>query len=70
MKIYITGATGFVGMNLVEYYKDHEVIQHKRTTDIGANLDYYKPDVSINCAAEIYIQASCGNQMCLWYMTV
>ena len=54
MKIYITGATGFVGMNLVEYYKDHEVIQHKRTTDIGANLDYYKPDVIINCAAEIY----------------
>lgn len=54
MKIFITGSTGFVGRNLVEYYKDHEVFEHKRYMDLGAKLEYFKPDLIINCAAEIY----------------
>jgi nucleoside-diphosphate-sugar epimerase len=54
MKIFITGTTGFVGANLVEFYKDHEIYVYRRGTDIRANLDYFKPDVIINCAAEIY----------------
>jgi len=54
MKIFITGSTGFVGRNLVEYYKEHEVFEHKRYMDVRAKLEYFKPDVIINCAAEIY----------------
>lgn len=54
MKIFITGSTGFIGQNLVEYYKGHEVFEHKRYMDLLAKLDYFKPDVIINCAADIY----------------
>jgi nucleoside-diphosphate-sugar epimerase len=54
MKIFITGATGFIGQNLVEFYKGHEIFEHKRYMDPLAKLEYFKPDVIINCAAEIY----------------
>ena len=54
MKIYIIGSTGFIGKNLVEYYKDHTIYQHRRTVDLIAQLDLFKPDLIINCAAEIY----------------
>lgn len=54
MKIFITGSTGFVGQNLVKFYKDHEVFEHKRYMDLPAKLDYFKPDLIINCAADIY----------------
>jgi nucleoside-diphosphate-sugar epimerase len=54
MKIFITGSTGFIGQNLIQYYKDHEIFEHKRYMDMGAKLDYFRPDVIINCAADIY----------------
>lgn len=54
MKIFITGSTGFIGQNLVQFYKDHDIFEFKRYMDIGAKLDYFKPDLIINCAAEIY----------------
>lgn len=54
MKIFITGSTGFIGQHLVEYYKDHNVYEHKRYMDLSAKLDYFKPDLIINCAADIY----------------
>jgi nucleoside-diphosphate-sugar epimerase len=54
MKIFITGTTGFIGKNLIEYYKDHNVFEHKRYMDLPAKLDYFKPEVIINCAADIY----------------
>jgi nucleoside-diphosphate-sugar epimerase len=54
MKIFITGSTGFVGKNLVEYYRDYEVFAHTRAMDIRESLEYFKPDIIINCAAELY----------------
>jgi len=56
MKVYITGATGFVGLNLVDFYRvrGKVVIAHERDQDITKQLRKYKPDVIINCAAEIY----------------
>jgi nucleoside-diphosphate-sugar epimerase len=66
MKIFITGSTGFVGRNLIEYYKDHEVFEHKRYMDLGAKLEYFKPDLIINCAAEIYDPAEMWIPNVLW----
>lgn len=54
MKIYITGANGFIGKNLIEFYKDHTILKHQRNTDIQAQCDWFKPDVIFHCAAEIY----------------
>jgi len=54
MKIYVLGSTGFIGQNLVKRYCNEEVFEHKRYFDLLAKLDYFKPDVIINCAAEIY----------------
>ena len=56
MKIFITGATGFVGQNLVEYYtqRGHEVYAFKRNEHLYECLHQFKPDAIINSAAEIY----------------
>jgi nucleoside-diphosphate-sugar epimerase len=54
MKIFITGGQGFIGHNLLEFYKDHTIFEHYRYMDVGAKLDYFKPDLIIHCAAEIY----------------
>lgn len=66
MKIFITGTTGFVGQNLVDFYKDHEVFEHKRYMDVGGKLDYFKPDAIINCAAEIYKAEDMFTPNVLW----
>lgn len=56
MKIFITGATGFVGQNLVDYYsrRGHEVYAFRREEDLSNKLRYFTPDVIVNSAAEIY----------------
>lgn len=54
MKIFLTGTQGFIGRNLLEFYHGHEIFEHRRYMDIGAKLDYFKPDLIIHCAAEIY----------------
>ena len=56
MRVYITGATGFVGSNLADYYytRGHIVKSHIRSKDITAELGHFQPDVVVNCAAEIY----------------
>lgn len=56
MKILITGATGFVGQNLVEYYasRGHEIYAFCRDENLKQCLSNFQPDVVINSAAEIY----------------
>ena len=56
MKIFITGATGFVGQNLVDYYaqRGHEIYAFKRDEHLYECLHKFKPDAIINSAAEIY----------------
>lgn len=56
MKIFITGSSGFIGRHIVKFYQDqgHEVFEHRRYMDVGGKLCYFKPDLIINCAAEIY----------------
>lgn len=66
MKIFITGTTGFIGQNLVKFYSDHDIFEHRRYMDVGAKLDYFKPDLIINCAAEIYNAADMFVPNVLW----
>jgi len=56
MKIFITGATGFIGGNLQKFYQaqQHEILAYTRYQDLLTELDWFKPNLIINCAAEIY----------------
>lgn len=54
MKISISGTNGFIGKNLVEYYKDHSIQKINREDNVYQSLDYFKPDLILHCAAEIY----------------
>lgn len=54
-RICISGITGFLGKNLQEYYsKDDIVVGLFRGNNVTEVLEQTKPDVIINCAAEIY----------------
>lgn len=67
MKIFITGSTGFIGVNLVIYYKeDHDIWQHTREEDITKCLEFFKPDLIINCAADIYNAEAMWTPNVLW----
>jgi len=54
MKIFLTGTQGFIGRNLVEYYKDHDIVEYERDADMRSDLLFANPDLIIHCAAEIY----------------
>ncbi len=54
MKIFITGSTGFIGKNLVKHFAEHEVFAYTRDMLLTGELLKFKPDLIINCAAEIY----------------
>lgn len=56
MKIFITGSTGFVGKNLVEFYslRGHTVYPYRRTENLARALNDFAPDAIINSGAEIY----------------
>jgi nucleoside-diphosphate-sugar epimerase len=54
MKIFITGTTGFIGKNLVKFYDGVELYAYSRNENLSDALNYFAPDIIINCAAEIY----------------
>lgn len=56
MKIYITGATGFIGVNLQRHFQDqgHDVVAHVRGQDLAQELARTQPDLILHAAAEIY----------------
>lgn len=56
MKIFITGATGFIGSNLEKFYTQHgnQVFAYTRVMNLHDTLAQFQPDLIINCAAEIY----------------
>lgn len=55
-KLFITGSSGFIGKNLVEFFSSSNIpiFEYKRGDNIETNLRYFKPTAIINCAAEIY----------------
>jgi len=52
MNIFVTGATGFIGHRICKKY--NETIPFFRNEDLQSKLYESKPDVIVNCAAEIY----------------
>lgn len=55
MKIYITGATGFLGLSFTDHFRtDNTLYCHIRGNDVSAELSAFTPDLIIHCAGEIY----------------
>lgn len=57
MKVFITGSTGFLGKSLLLYLRDKmqmNCFEYKRGTNVADHLQYFKPDVIIHSAGEIY----------------
>ena len=56
MKIFLTGSTGYIGSNLLRLFQKegHDVFHSSRGTMISNNISSFRPDVIVNCAAEIY----------------
>lgn len=70
-KIFITGSTGFVGKNLIEFYnyRGNDIFSHSRDMDLASSLNHYQPDVIINCAAEIYNPEQMFDPNIIWTHT-
>lgn len=57
MKIFLTGSSGFIGSNIASFFKKETVFCYRRGDSLLTQLDSFRPDWIINCAAEIYDQS-------------
>lgn len=54
-KFFITGSKGFIGKSFLHYYGSScDAYEYDRSRPIEDQLNYIKPDIIINFAAEIY----------------
>ena len=57
-KMLITGSSGFISKNLIEFYSNiYEITEQNRSIPINDALQT-NPDLIINCAASIYEEDS------------
>lgn len=56
MKIFLTGASGFVGTNFIRFFNNHEIFQFSKGQDFVTDINTFKPDVIIHAGAEIYLE--------------
>jgi dTDP-glucose 4,6-dehydratase/UDP-glucose 4-epimerase len=61
MKIFVTGATGFLGKSIVQFLPEYRYFEYVRGTDILKELNKFQPNVIIHCAAEIYDESKMFN---------
>ena len=54
MKIYITGATGFLGKSFAEHYQTNKIFEHVRGSNVTDELNSFNPELILHCAGEIY----------------
>jgi nucleoside-diphosphate-sugar epimerase len=55
-RVLITGGNGFIGGNLMRFLisRRYQCWNHHRGTDLDLLLEQVRPDIIINCVAEIY----------------
>lgn len=55
-RVLITGGNGFIGSNLLRFFRSrrYQCWNHTRDTNLDRLLEESRPDIIVNCAAEIY----------------
>lgn len=54
MRIFLTGPNGFLGKNILNRYSSEEMFLYSKNMNLKTNINSFRPDIIINCAAEIY----------------
>lgn len=54
MKVFITGATGFIGQNLLQHLRGNNFYLYSRGEDVSEALIKFQPDYVYHLAADIY----------------
>jgi len=54
MRLFLTGATGFLGKAIMHYLPQYEYFCYKRGDNVTEKLKEFKPEIIIHSAGEIY----------------